>query len=213
MLTILKRIRYYISKYAIYKYYYNKYSKYEYLSEKHKNLLFYEKLFEKVSNTNTIHTTQDVSFRKKLKFNDSKSKIKKVLGNPAYEITNTENKDIEILFYKIQIGQEKIRCEVHLYRNKLFLFTYQLTYIKHKNSQLMLSILKKNYKVNHHDIFSNRISDKSDNSLMVSKHIGINLTYVNLTHSFFTFLKSHLSEKEHYTEKLHSQLERFYKSL
>ncbi len=214
MHTLIQKIRKYFSRYMLYKYYYNKYSKYEYLSEKYKNLHAYENILEKNSNTTlNRHTKQFITFHKKLTFNDSKSKTKKILGNPIYQITNTKNENIEVYFYKILIGKQKIRCEVHFYKDNLILFTYHLPYIKNEETKMMFSFLYEKYGLSEHDPFPIKIKDHKDKTLIISKHIGVNLMYVDCNHFFFEQLKDSLRKKEYHKMQYDIKLKKFYSSL
>lgn len=213
MHTLIQRIRKYFSRYTVYKYYYNKYSKYEYLSEKHKSLHIYENILEKNNTLENHDTEQPITFHKNLKFNDTKTRVKKRLGNPVYQITNTKNEDINIFFYKIQIGKQKIKCEVHFYKNAIILFTYHLPYIKNKESKTMFSFLYRKYGLNEYESFPIKIKDATNKTLIIAKHIGVNLSYVDTSHHFFDTLKKHIKEKELHKERYDVQIKRFYSSL
>lgn len=213
MPTLIQRIRKYFSRYTLYKYYYNKYNKYEYLSEKHKNLYIYENVLERNNTVENRENKQLITFHKDLKFNDLKTKVKKILGNPSYQITNVKNENIEIYFYKILIGKQKVKCEVHFYKNNLILFTYHLPHIKNKETKTMFSFLYKKYGLNEYESFPVKIKDPKNKTLIVAKHIGVSLTYVDTSHFFFDQLKKTIRKKEFYKRQYDIQLKQFYSSL
>jgi ribosomal protein S24E len=208
----IRKIKSYISRLSAYKSH-NKYSKYEYLYENHKNLNIYENLFKNLLGTPSSESQRLISFSKYFSFNDSKAKIKKKLGQPTFQILNTKNKDIDIFFYKIQVGNEKIKCEVHFYNNTLFLFKYEQPYIKKKESKMMFSILQKNYGFKDSNQLPEKIIDINDNALIVSNHIGVTLSYVYTSHPFFDLLEHQISEKKLYKEQCNVRLKKFYNSL
>lgn len=197
----------------IQKYYYNRYSKYEYLLENHKTLQVYKSILEEDDTLKKYDSAQEITFHKSLQFKDTKNKVKKILGTPNYQVTNSENEHVDIFFYKIKIGKQRIQCEAHFYKNGLFLCSYSFSYKKKQDRALIFSFLNEKYGIHEHARFPVKVNDINYRSLIVSKHIGVTLNYFDRSHVFFDQLTKYFKRKSIHEERYHLKLQQFYSSL
>jgi len=112
---------------------------YEQLYDKFQNEETYLNLIKKIKSKPTLITPNSILFGTNLKFNYSYNDIKEIFGKAYYKIENIEIKDLRILFYRLNIGGQKAKAEIHLFENKIFLMKYTFSYLTEKEKKLFLN--------------------------------------------------------------------------
>ena len=89
-----------------------------------RNYLF---LYHNCTQNNFINTNIEISFSRSLKFGCSIKDIKRKFSLGKYHLQKIKDKQIEILIFKILIGNHKAKCYLHFFKGHLFY--YQFSFI------------------------------------------------------------------------------------
>ena len=161
--------------------YYSRDYYYEISLDKYYNVETYLQ-FVKNKNKEALVTEQDILFSTSTLFRDQPKKyLKKKYGNPNYEVTHKFPFGVvNILFYKIFLGTQKVRLELHFFQSQLFFFNYTFSYLKDEEEKnLILKVLSAKYELKQQiDPTTHFITDKSGNAIMLTDSIALVINYL-----------------------------------
>ena len=156
--------------------YYSRDYYYEISLDKYYNVETYLQLV-KNKNKQALTTEQDILFSTSSLFKDQPRKyLKRKYGNPNYEVSHKFPFGVvNILFYKIFLGTQKVRLELHFFKNQLFFFNYTFSYLKDEDEKnLILKVLSEKYNLSQQiNPATQFITDKSGNAIMLMDSIAL----------------------------------------
>ncbi|HEY2580619.1 MAG TPA: hypothetical protein VGI43_02360 [Mucilaginibacter sp.] len=141
------------------------------------NFSNYVHIFDDTSKLSTMQT--ETAIQKNMIGADAKSIIDKH-GKP--EFIYKEN-DISVFVYKWKFNSLKTRCEIHLFRNKVFLINYTYNQLNQSERSYVLETLSNKYigkVLTEAEMFQSKICDKENNVLFVDDFMqGLKVTYLS----------------------------------
>lgn len=121
--------------------------------------------------------------------------ILKKYGKPRHQLTNVSPLNNRILFYKFLIGGHRTKCEMHFFRNKLFLFIYTFSYLTTENRAEIVQLLSLKYLSQTTDLNHNKIAGKNGNEIFILNSVDFTVYYLAVKDDFF-------QEAVSFTEKI-----------
>lgn len=162
-------------------YYYSKRRYFEKLSAKYSNLESYSKLLTLSKKLSPV--TTDVSVKPELG-SDMETTLGKY-GKPLHLLKNMTPLKTQILFYKFIIGGHKTKCELHFYKNKLFLFNYTFSYLTPEDRLLIMKMLSEKYLDKVIDLKNYKICDKTGHEVFIQNLDDFIVNYMAGQSDFF----------------------------
>lgn len=102
-------------------------------------------LLVKKCSKNHINTNVEINFSDVLKFNCSIKQFKKTISYKCYYEKQNKTLNTRILFYKLEMGDHKVKCQVHFHNGELFYFIYTFPYLNNENKHEIIKILSTKY--------------------------------------------------------------------
>lgn len=164
---------------------YNRDHYYHHILDQYKDNSTYLSMYKSCISNKSLKTDVEICFSKLVRFGSDIKDIQRILGKPSYQIKNISSLNIEILVYRKLIGNHKVKCQMHLFENKLFMYTYTFRYVnKYENEQIM-RIIQSKYVPGFVSYAYENIIDSLNNCLQIEKKVGITINYFSLTCDFF----------------------------
>jgi len=225
----LHKVKYFLYKLILNKFDFSQdgfYDNYYYKDDYYKNY-YYQRILNQYDNTNSylslyknqsnnvfLKTDTDICFSKTIKFNSSINEVKKELNKPNYHITSNKFNNVEILFYRILIGNHKVKCQMHFFAGKLFLYNYIFSYLQKNESNEIINIIQEKY-IPHVNDYSNQIIiDSNNNCLQINNDVELTVNYFSLNSNFVeNIVLISQYEKEQQKKKDRVQKRRIYNKL
>jgi hypothetical protein len=189
---------------------------YSIIINEYSNIKSYLALYNKCINTDTINLKTDVNihYSEFLKFGASIKDAKKLLKKPNYHIQNNKSLNIEILVYRILIGTHRVKCQMHFFRDQLFLYNYTFTNTKKEENTKILEILHNKYLDQHNNQDIKNIIDNYNNCIQINNDLELTINYIALNSELFKKIKGFsISEEELKNQKNNFIYEKIYTKL
>lgn len=155
----------------------------------------YLTLYKRSINNGCIKTDIEICFSKLLTFGSSIKSVKKNLSKPNYHRQYNKFLNTEILFYRIMIGNHKVKCQMHFHKDKLFLYNYTFANTNENENYEIVNILEEKYGTNLKNLAKQSIIDNNNNCVQIDDNVELKINYFSLTSDFFINV-SQLSEEE-----------------
>jgi hypothetical protein len=162
-------------------YYYSSGHYYEKLSARYSSLDSYLRLLQRCSQLSREESDLEI----KPELGRHIDQILKKYGKPRHQLTNVSPLNNRILFYKFMIGGHKTKCEMHFFRNKLFLFIYTFSYLTTENRAEIVQLLSLKYLRQTTDLNHNKIAGKNGNEIFIQNSVDFTLYYLAVKDDFF----------------------------
>ena len=176
----------------------NKYRNYYYkrLLSKYNDIDSYSSIYENYTTNNFLKADVEICFSGLFKFNSNIKDIKKKLYYSNYRLLNNRFLNLEILSFKMLIGSRKVKCQMHFYEKKLFLYNYTFTNLKkHEESEIFNIVLKK-YVCDIINYREQNIIDSFNNCIQINSDFQLSINYFSRDCDFSRKIASLLQEKE-----------------
>jgi len=192
-------------------FYYNPKNYYiEKLVNKYRNGKFYFNLIERVEKMDEIKTNVVIEFIDNKKLNEVViNDVIKEYGSSNYKIISEDLLGVEILFYKLKLGEYKMKLEFHFFNDKLFFYSYTFSMNSVKNKNEIIKIIKDKYSVQGlSDKGKNYIIDDNKNMILSNHDINFSIYYLCNPKKIKENIAERIDEKEvdRYKELLFSKL-------
>ena len=194
-------------------FYYSTNSYYKTILSEYANFSNYIHIFNDTSKLSTLQT--EIAIQKDMLGANAKGIIDKQ-GKP--EFIYREN-DISVFVYKWKFNSIKTRCEIHLYRNKVFLVNYTYNQLNQSERAYVLDALSNKYlgkSITEADMIQSKICDADNNSVLVNDFMeGLKVTYLSSCESdWYEAMKAEMGvRKTKLSEKIQKAEQRFIDSL
>lgn len=172
-------------------YYYSSGHYYDKLSARYSNLDSYLRILQRCSQLSREESGQEI----KPELGSHIDHILKKYGKPRHQLTNVSPLGNRILFYKFLIGGHKTKCEMHFFRNKLFLFVYTFSYLTTQNRAEIAQLLSFKYLNQTRDLNHSKIAGKNGNEIFIQNSVDFSIYYLAVKDDFF-------QEAVSFTEKI-----------
>ncbi|SEB68365.1 hypothetical protein SAMN04489761_1436 [Tenacibaculum sp. MAR_2009_124] len=155
------------------------------LSER-KSLKYYNSLYTGFFSQLYIRSNSKINHFFDIEFGDSINEVKRKLQVVYSSIPI--GGFLDVLCYKIKIGEHKIEVELHFYQNDLVFFKYAFPFIKNRG-EIIHYLNQKYFKnVSHFGFISEGIMDPYDNCLRVCDKEVFTVMYLCRKSSFLAYL-------------------------
>lgn len=172
-------------------YYYSSGHYYEKLYARYGNLDSYLKLLNSCTQLPSIESDEEI----RPELGSHIDQILKIYGKPRHRLTDVSPLNNQILFYKFLIGGHKTKCEMHFFRNRLFLFTYTFPYLTKENRTEIIKLLSTKYLSQATDLSHSKIVGKNGNEMFIQNTVDFTILYLAVKDVFF-------QEAAAFTEKI-----------
>lgn len=159
---------------------------YQQLLEKCNNNDFNLELHKELESKNSICINDDILHNHKMKFGCSIHDVKRKFGLKAhYSVSSKINPTIDILLYRLMIGGQKVKCELHFFENSLFIFNYTFSYLSSKSKEIISNLIFDKYLQRSFDFANQKITDGAGNTINVNDGNTFEINYVASGDVFF----------------------------
>ena len=193
MKTYFYKLKLFVLKYFGYKKQYYKHSYYQAKTEQYKDISPYLSLYEKSKELKYSRACMEICYSPDLKFGCSIQAVKNKLHKPNFHIQT--NKSTNILFYRLMIGDYKVRCQMHFLNNKLFLYNYCFSHNDAKANEEVIKVIKEKYAIDSDNPTRENIIDHFNNCIQIDDDVELKISYFSLNSPFFKKIAS-ISEEE-----------------
>lgn len=199
---------------ANYNSYYSHYSYYQKLIEHYNDLSEYLRVIYLYKSKESLKTNHLISTKEDIGFNTiNKKQLLKEFKQPQSKHKMVDNDlNIEIYFYKVYLGEYRVRMEMHLSNDKLFYFNY--TFINHltnhQKNDIITIIQDKYLKGATFDILTQKIVDKNEVVLHIEDLMEFKIHYMcassNSIQMIDSYRKINIMERNNITVKKRNEL-------
>jgi hypothetical protein len=139
-----------------------------------------------INDKQALFTDKNISFSDNPDFKKNQKKyIQKKYGKPNYTIVNNfPFGKITILFYRLLLGNHKVKLELHFFQKSLIMYNYEFSYLKNESKINILNVLKEKYKINKDIVPSHCYIVNRENTMIVF------LDNVNFTIYYIDYINS-----------------------
>lgn len=149
---------------------------------------------------NSHSTEGSILFNNKITINSSLKMIEAVLGKPSYVLDKSQFVDHKIVFYKKIIGAYRVRFELHLIEDKLFIGFKTFDISTTNDKMKIINSLFKKYELTPFPtdikLEELKIEDSSGNYIKVLESVNITLAYSSDNKSITETLLNMSNNKE-----------------
>jgi hypothetical protein len=153
--------------------------------QKYERLEPYLVLYKESAVKQQVKTDIEIKFSKNLAFGDTLKNAKLELSSLDYDVLGKNNLGIEILAYKRIVGGIKVKCQLHFFRNKLFMFNYSFNNPTKEKANEIIKILNHKYLKSGDYASFPVITDAHNNCIMVKNTAVFELNYLAHDSDFF----------------------------
>lgn len=195
-------------------YYYPRYYYYEQLVERYKDLSEYYRIIAMLEAKTVLKTNEVIAIFEKIIFDKiTKKTILKKYGKPQFKYKIQEKYlQIEILFYKINIGGYRVKLELHMYERKLFYYNYTFTNnLNNQQRQEIIKIIQEKYSQDSlFDASKQDIIDENHTQIHIENSLELKIHYLNTMNNavqvMSIYKKNQENEKHKNTWKKRAEL-------
>lgn len=179
------------------KYYHNINYYYQQLVEHYTDFSEYSRITDLYKKKELVATDQIISFQEDHLFNQKNKKqiLKKIrFKQPLFKYRIKKNDlNIEIYFYKIKIGEFKVKLEIHFHERKMFYYNYTFTdYSNTQQLQDIIKIIQEKYLDGlPMDIYTQSIVDKDETVLSIENTMELRIHYISTKSSIIQTLSNY----------------------
>lgn len=194
--------------------YYSRHSYYTTLTDQYSDFSEYSRIIDLYKKKEISKTNKIITIQKDQLFNiNNKKNITKKIKDPQFKSKIKKNNlDIEIYFYKIIIGGNKVRLELHLNKKKMFYYNYTFSnYLNNQQYQNIIKIIQEKY-LDGLSIDTDRqsIVDQHKTVLNIENTIELKIHYIStssdIIQTLSTYKESCANKKLKSIEKNHNEL-------
>lgn len=183
---------------------------YDRLVSKYDNPDFFCSLIDK-ENLKHIDSAMPIRFSKSIEFGATQEAIVSHLGKPNLVHKKIENFSYKVLFYRFKIGGHKTKCELHLLDNKLFFYTYVLSYLTKAEREELSAIMASKYLDDRTvPISEYKVIDEDNNILIVEDSIDFSIAYLSGNPKIYKQISSALKKarvkEQHHVKVRYNEL-------
>lgn len=147
-----------------------------------RNYLF---LYHNCTKNNFINTNVEISFSRSLKFGCSIKDIKSKFSLGKYHLQKIKDKQIEILIFKMLIGNHKAKCHLHFFKGHLFYYQFSFQNLNKGSNIELIKTLQEKYLFGIDLLPDQIITDNFNNCIQIEDDIDLNINYLSLNSAFF----------------------------
>jgi hypothetical protein len=172
----------------------------------HSDYTFYLSLFTKASIKDHIRTNLEICLSRNLKFGCSIKEIKTKFREPSNHLRNITPLNAEIYLYKMLIGNHKVKCQLHFFDGKLFMYRYIFPYLENERMNEIINVIHEKYLPDVINYSMQNIIDPNNNCLHIDDNTDLTISYLSLDCDFFKKIINISQNKEQHLKKTESAL-------
>lgn len=123
-----------------------------------------------------------------VKLGISKKELLRNSGIPKATINITIDNDVQVLYYKHKIAQERARVEFHFYKKKLFYINVRFSTRNNRGNSDLVKVLESKYGSSLMSGEARFVNKQNNNALIIRNNLGVSLSYMLLDSEFFSLL-------------------------
>lgn len=180
---------------------YSKEYYYTRIFHKYDRLEAYLALYHKCRTNENFKTTSGISFLDGIRSGAGIKEVVSMIPSVRHDILNNEAHHIKVVFYKMVIGDHRVKCHIHFFDGKMFLCSYTFSYLKEGDLDKITATLQKKYLPDIVNYSGQIITDPDGNCIYVEKGVELTINYLSLQDGMST-------EMLHFREEHESKLEK-----
>ena len=150
----------------------------------------YSDIYDKNISKRKIATKVNLEYSKHIQFGATVSHVKKTMPGKAYVMPfNSEGVNRKVILYRVKIGAQKVKVEMHFYKNQLFFYKFIFSYASPTERRDLTRELISKYDLPNVDMTSHTIFDKNRNCIQVDDYIEFSVSYTEMDNPIFTLIE------------------------
>jgi hypothetical protein len=164
---------------------------------KYDDISRYSDIYDKNISKRKIATKVDLEYSKHIQFGATVSHVKKTMPGKAYLMPfSSQGVNRKVILYRIKIGNQKVKVEMHFYKNQLFFYKFIYSYASPTERRELTRALISKYNLPNIDVTSHTIFDKSRNCVQVDDYIEFSISFTEMENPIFTLIED-IKHKSH----------------
>lgn len=180
---------------------YSKEYYYTRIFHKYDRLEAYLALYRKCRTQESFKTASVISFLDGLRSGAGIKEVVSMLPTVRHDILNNEALPVKVVFYKMLIGEYRVKCHIHFFDGKMFLCSYTFSNLKEGDPEKITATLQKKYLPDVAGYSGQVIADPDGNCIYVEKGVELSINYLSLQDGMSTEMQRFCEEQERKQEK------------
>jgi hypothetical protein len=172
----------------------------------HSDYNFYLSLYHKASTQDHLRTNVEICLSRSLRFGCTIKEIKGKFREPSNHLKKITPLNAEIYLYKMLIGNHKVKCQLHLFDGKLFMYKYIFPYLENDRMNEIINVIQEKYLPEVTNYSRQNIIDPNNNCLHIDDSTDLTISYLSLDSEFFKKIINISLNKEQRIKKTASAL-------
>ena len=165
---------------------------------------FYLSLYNKASSQEHLKTNVEISLTRNSRFGCTLKEIKSKFRKPFSHLKNITPLHAEIYLYKLLIGNHKVKCQLHFFDGKLFMYRYIFPYQDNERIDEIINIIHEKYLPGVINYSRQNIIDPNNNCLHIDDNLDLIISYLSLDSDFFKKITNISQNQEQRLKKTES---------
>lgn len=153
---------------------------------------FYSSLLKNCIPHNCIKTNVEICFNSSLKFGTFINDAVKIIEDENYHIRYNQSLHIEVIFFRMSVGNHRVKCQMHFFKNRLFLYNFTFSDMKEFEINEIFNVLQIKYLPNSQNYSKQNIIDDYNNYIQISNEVELRINYLSLNSPVFNKITLHL---------------------
>lgn len=168
---------------------------------KYDRLEAYVALYQKCRTKERFNTTSGIRFLDGVRSGAGMKEVVSALPTVRHDILTNEALHIKVVFYKMVIGEYRVKCHIHFFDGKVFLCSYTFSYLKQGDPEKITATLQKKYLPDVASYSGQVITDPDGNCIYVEKGVELTINYLSLQDGMSVEMLRFQGEQERKQEK------------
>lgn len=166
--------------------------------EKYNDLNRYCDVYDKNISRRKITTDVELEYSKFIQFGATTKDVRKIMPKRTHQITfTTKGLYRKVLLFRVKIGGQNVKIEMHFFKNQLFYYKFIFSYAKPAERRELTRALIGKYNLPNLDLTSHTVFDKHRNCILVDDYIEYSISYTQMGNPFFAQIED-IKEKSHH---------------
>jgi hypothetical protein len=174
---------------------------YKSLGEKYAEPDAYMQLLQSVKRSDAYQCRQSIGNNILFSHSHESPEFRQLMGEPLYKCKQADIENLQMCFYKTEIGEMRVAADCHFYEDKLFMLHYFFPRVNNVTKTWLFNVLNDKYDLNlkNYNIAEIFIRDEQGNAIYVHNSSAISntigITYMDMQSPFWKEIEFHLLQQ------------------
>jgi hypothetical protein len=153
---------------------------------KYHELNIYSTIYDKNISKQKINTKVEMEYSINIPFGASLRQVRKIMPRGTDRVYfKSEGLGRRVLLYRVKIGNQNVKIEMHFYKKSLFYYKFIFSYADATERMSLTRALINKYKLPSVDLTNHSVFDEHRNCIQVEDGIEYSISYTQMGNPFF----------------------------